>query len=121
MKKELRDRFASYRAGKSIKGTETEKNLLKAFDLPLKKWTQRRVGISMNTSSRSGGVQWQEKKANGSDLTGNSRFQRSRWSQRVAIKGRKWPGVSGFIRISFITGSRSSVTRERRLFPAKVI
>jgi len=31
MKKELRERFASYRAGKSIKGTETEKNLLKAF------------------------------------------------------------------------------------------
>jgi rubrerythrin len=31
MKKELRDRFASYRAGKSVKGTETEKNLLKAF------------------------------------------------------------------------------------------
>ncbi|NLE65521.1 MAG: rubrerythrin family protein [Elusimicrobia bacterium] len=31
MKAELRARFASYRAGKSIKGTETEKNLLKAF------------------------------------------------------------------------------------------
>lgn len=31
MKKELRERFAAYRAGKSIKGTETEKNLLKAF------------------------------------------------------------------------------------------
>lgn len=31
MKKELRERFAGYRAGKSIKGTETEKNLLKAF------------------------------------------------------------------------------------------
>ncbi|MFH0753837.1 MAG: ferritin family protein [Candidatus Omnitrophota bacterium] len=31
MKKELRERFASYRAGKSVKGTETEKNLLKAF------------------------------------------------------------------------------------------
>jgi rubrerythrin len=31
MKAELRERFAGYRAGKSIKGTETEKNLLKAF------------------------------------------------------------------------------------------
>ena len=31
MKKELRTRFASYRGDKSIKGTETEKNLLKAF------------------------------------------------------------------------------------------
>ncbi|MBF0594815.1 MAG: rubrerythrin family protein [Candidatus Omnitrophica bacterium] len=31
MKADLRERFASYRAGKSIKGTETEKNLLKAF------------------------------------------------------------------------------------------
>ncbi len=31
MKKELRERFAAYRAGKSIKRTETEKNLLKAF------------------------------------------------------------------------------------------
>lgn len=31
MRKELRERFASYRAGQSIKGTETEKNLLKSF------------------------------------------------------------------------------------------
>ena len=31
MKAELRERFAGYRGGKSIKGTETEKNLLKAF------------------------------------------------------------------------------------------
>ena len=31
MKKELRERFAGYKAGKSIKGTQTEKNLLKAF------------------------------------------------------------------------------------------
>lgn len=31
MKKELRERFAGYRAGKTLKGTETEKNLLKAF------------------------------------------------------------------------------------------
>jgi rubrerythrin len=31
MKAELRERFAGYRAGKSLKGTETEKNLLKAF------------------------------------------------------------------------------------------
>ncbi|MBF0486010.1 MAG: rubrerythrin family protein [Candidatus Omnitrophica bacterium] len=31
MKAELRERFAAYRNGKSIKGTETEKNLLKAF------------------------------------------------------------------------------------------
>jgi rubrerythrin len=31
MKKELRERFAGYKAEKSIKGTETEKNLLKAF------------------------------------------------------------------------------------------
>ncbi|MEI6437406.1 MAG: rubrerythrin family protein [Candidatus Omnitrophota bacterium] len=31
MKAELRERFASYRAGKSIKGTATEKNLLKSF------------------------------------------------------------------------------------------
>ncbi len=31
MKKELRERFAGYRGGKSLKGTETEKNLLKAF------------------------------------------------------------------------------------------
>ncbi len=31
MKAELRERFASYRAGKTIKGTATEKNLLKAF------------------------------------------------------------------------------------------
>lgn len=31
MKAELRERFAGYKAGKSIKGTETEKNLLKAF------------------------------------------------------------------------------------------
>jgi rubrerythrin len=31
MKKELRERFASYRGGKSLKGTATEKNLLKAF------------------------------------------------------------------------------------------
>lgn len=31
MKAELRERFAGYRAGKSVKGTETEKNLLKAF------------------------------------------------------------------------------------------
>jgi len=31
MKAELRERFASYRSGKSLKGTETEKNLLKAF------------------------------------------------------------------------------------------
>jgi rubrerythrin len=31
MKAELRERFAGYRSGKSVKGTETEKNLLKAF------------------------------------------------------------------------------------------
>ncbi len=31
MKKELRDRFQGYKAGKSIKGTKTEQNLLKAF------------------------------------------------------------------------------------------
>lgn len=31
MKAELRERFASYKGGKSLKGTETEKNLLKAF------------------------------------------------------------------------------------------
>ncbi len=31
MKKELRERFASYRAGRSLQGTATEKNLLKAF------------------------------------------------------------------------------------------
>lgn len=31
MKAELRERFAGYRGDKSIKGTETEKNLLKAF------------------------------------------------------------------------------------------
>lgn len=31
MKKELRDRFAGYKGEKSIKGTETEKNLLKSF------------------------------------------------------------------------------------------
>ncbi|MBF0122262.1 MAG: rubrerythrin family protein [Candidatus Omnitrophica bacterium] len=31
MKKELREKFAGYKAGKSIKGTQTEKNLLKAF------------------------------------------------------------------------------------------
>ncbi len=31
MKAELRERFASYKAGKPIKGTETEKNLLKSF------------------------------------------------------------------------------------------
>ncbi len=31
MKKELRERFAAYRGGKSIQGTATEKNLLKAF------------------------------------------------------------------------------------------
>ena len=32
MKAELRERFAGYKAGKPIKGTETEKNLLKSFD-----------------------------------------------------------------------------------------
>jgi rubrerythrin len=31
MRAELRERFAGYRAGKSLKGTQTEKNLLKAF------------------------------------------------------------------------------------------
>ncbi len=31
MKKELRERFVGYKGGKSIKGTATEKNLLKAF------------------------------------------------------------------------------------------
>jgi rubrerythrin len=31
MKAELRERFAGYRGGKSLMGTETEKNLLKAF------------------------------------------------------------------------------------------
>ena len=31
MKAELRERFAGYRAGKPLKGTATEKNLLKAF------------------------------------------------------------------------------------------
>ncbi|MBF0511226.1 MAG: rubrerythrin family protein [Candidatus Omnitrophica bacterium] len=31
MKKELREKFAGYRAGKSLTGTETQKNLLKAF------------------------------------------------------------------------------------------
>ncbi|MBF0485655.1 MAG: rubrerythrin family protein [Candidatus Omnitrophica bacterium] len=31
MKAELRERFSGYKAGKSIKGTQTEKNLLKAF------------------------------------------------------------------------------------------
>jgi rubrerythrin len=31
MKAELRERFAGYRGGKSLKGTQTEKNLLKAF------------------------------------------------------------------------------------------
>ncbi|MBF0618675.1 MAG: rubrerythrin family protein [Candidatus Omnitrophica bacterium] len=31
MKAELRERFAGYRGGKSLRGTETEKNLLKAF------------------------------------------------------------------------------------------
>jgi rubrerythrin len=31
MKAELRERYAGYRGGKSLKGTETEKNLLKAF------------------------------------------------------------------------------------------
>ncbi len=31
MKKELRERYEGYKAGKSIKGTQTEKNLLKAF------------------------------------------------------------------------------------------
>jgi len=31
MKKEIRDKFVSYRGGRSLKGTETEKNLLKAF------------------------------------------------------------------------------------------
>jgi rubrerythrin len=31
MKKEIKEKFASYRGGKSLKGTETEKNLLKAF------------------------------------------------------------------------------------------
>ncbi len=31
MKKDLREKFTSYKGGKSIKGTETEKNLLKAF------------------------------------------------------------------------------------------
>lgn len=31
MKAELRERFAGYKSGRSVKGTETEKNLLKAF------------------------------------------------------------------------------------------
>lgn len=31
MKAELRERFAGYKAGKSIRGTETEKNLVKSF------------------------------------------------------------------------------------------
>ncbi|MBF0570969.1 MAG: rubrerythrin family protein [Candidatus Omnitrophica bacterium] len=31
MKKELREKFAGYRAGKTLKGTKTQENLLKAF------------------------------------------------------------------------------------------
>ena len=55
-------------------------------DLPPKKWTQLRVGSSMNASSKHGGVQWQGKKVKRSDLTGISRSLRSRWSQRGGHK-----------------------------------
>ncbi len=91
------------------------------YDLPPKKWTQRRVGDSINTSSKTGGVQWQGKTAKRSALTGSSRSQRSRWSQRVAIRLRKWQEVWGSIPLSFTAGSTSSATRAIRPFQAKVI
>jgi tetratricopeptide (TPR) repeat protein len=78
-------------------------------DLPPEKWTQRRVGVTMNTGSKMGGVQWQSKKEKRGSLTGNSRFPQSRWSRKAGIKPRRWPGVWGLTLVDFIFGKSNLV------------
>ena len=90
-------------------------------DLPPKKWTQRRVGFSINASSKHGGVQWMGRTEKRSDLTGILRSQQSGWSQRAVIRPQRWPGALGSILTSFITGSGSSVIMETRPFPVRGI
>lgn len=51
-------------------------------DLPPKKWTQRRDGFSIKTSSKSGGVQCKMNKGKSGDLTEILKFPQSRWLPR---------------------------------------
>jgi len=46
------------------------------FDLPPKKWTQRRVGFRMKPARKLEGVQWEVKTERRNDLIGISRFPR---------------------------------------------
>ena|SRR3989338_2403108 len=89
-------------------------------DLPPKKWTQRRVGFSMTTGSKFGGVQWMKQTEKSDDLTGILRSQRSRWSQKVAINPQRWQEAWGLIPTSSTAGSISSAATVKRLFPARV-
>jgi len=93
----------------------------KPYDLPPKKWTQRRVGDSMKASSSDGGVQWKAKASRKSVLTGILSSQQSRWSPRAVTGRPKWPGALESIPTRFTTGSGSSATMARRLSLARVI
>jgi len=84
-------------------------NLFK-IDLLPKKWTQRRDGFSIRTSSKMGGVQWQGKKEKRSNLTGSLRFQQSRWSRKAATRPQRWPGAWELMQTGFISGRSSLAT-----------
>jgi len=61
------------------------------YDLPPKKWTQRRVGFSMIASSKTGGVQW--KGENGK----KKRFDRDFKVSAVKMVTEGWHKASGEI------------------------
>jgi hypothetical protein len=91
------------------------------FDLPPKKWTQRRDGFRIKTSSKPGGVQWKEKTSKRSDLTGILKCQRSRWLPKAGTRPQRWQGAWESILDGFIFGRSNLAITGKRLFLAKAI
>jgi len=90
-------------------------------DLPPKKWTQRRVGFRIETSSKEGGVQWKGKREKRDDLIGILRYPRSKWLPKVDIRRQRLPGGLESTQGGFISGRSSSEITAIRHFPVKGI